>query len=154
MVFTVEPGLYVPEGDESAPSELRGLGVRIEDDVEIGACTTVDRAMIGATVAIPLALAGAMGMFEANPAAVGQLIGTFFVVSGIATLAQTTIGNRYPIVQGGTFSMLAPAIAIITVLADGGAGWQTMILELQGAVIVAGVVALVVADRWLSELRD
>jgi len=29
-----------------------------------------------------------------------RFVGTFFVVSGIATLAQTTFGNRYPLVQG------------------------------------------------------
>ncbi|WP_440990819.1 uracil-xanthine permease family protein [Haloarchaeobius baliensis] len=92
--------------------------------------------MVGATIAIPLVLAGAMGM----PADVtAKLIGTFFVVSGVATLAQTTLGNRYPLVQGGTFSMLAPALAIIGVIASNGGGWETMILELQGAVIVAGV---------------
>jgi Xaa-Pro aminopeptidase len=34
MVFTVEPGLYVPRDDESAAS-FRGIGVRIEDDVVI-----------------------------------------------------------------------------------------------------------------------
>jgi Xaa-Pro aminopeptidase len=33
MVFTVEPGLYVREDDSAAPDDLRGLGVRIEDDV-------------------------------------------------------------------------------------------------------------------------
>jgi Xaa-Pro aminopeptidase len=33
MVFTVEPGLYVPADDEQAPAQLRGIGVRIEDDV-------------------------------------------------------------------------------------------------------------------------
>ncbi len=33
MVLTVEPGLYVPLDDEDAPEELRGIGVRIEDDV-------------------------------------------------------------------------------------------------------------------------
>ncbi len=33
MVFTVEPGLYVPLRDEKAPAHLRGIGVRIEDDV-------------------------------------------------------------------------------------------------------------------------
>jgi len=32
-VLTVEPGLYIPADDESAPPELRGLGIRIEDDV-------------------------------------------------------------------------------------------------------------------------
>jgi Xaa-Pro aminopeptidase len=33
MVFTVEPGLYVPPDDDKAPPELRGLGIRIEDDI-------------------------------------------------------------------------------------------------------------------------
>ncbi|WP_135825217.1 uracil-xanthine permease family protein [Halorussus ruber] len=97
--------------------------------------------MIGASVAIPLALATAMGMPGQQ---VGRLIGTFFVVSGITTLAQTTIGNRYPIVQGGTFSMLAPALAIIGVLASNGAGWNLMIRELTGAVIVAGLVEVLI----------
>jgi Xaa-Pro aminopeptidase len=35
MVFTVEPGIYVPEDDEKAGEEFRGIGVRIEDDVAI-----------------------------------------------------------------------------------------------------------------------
>ena len=100
--------------------------------------------MIGATVAIPLALAGAMGMFESAPDQVGRLVGTFFVVSGIATLAQTTIGNRYPIVQGGTFSMLAPALAIIGALGAQGAGYQVMLLELQGAIIAAAIVEVII----------
>jgi xanthine/uracil permease len=93
--------------------------------------------MVGSTIAIPLVLAGLLG-FDAGQTA--QLVGTFFVVSGVATLAQTTIGNKYPIVQGGTFSMLGPAIAIIGVLggADGGASSTVMMRELQGAIIVAG----------------
>jgi Xaa-Pro aminopeptidase len=33
MVLTVEPGLYVPPDDKSAPAKYRGIGVRIEDDV-------------------------------------------------------------------------------------------------------------------------
>lgn len=33
MVLTIEPGLYVPENDEDAPEALRGVGVRIEDDI-------------------------------------------------------------------------------------------------------------------------
>ena len=35
MVFTVEPGLYVPADDEQAPAAFRGIGVRIEDDVAV-----------------------------------------------------------------------------------------------------------------------
>ncbi|MFD1568510.1 uracil-xanthine permease family protein [Halolamina litorea] len=89
--------------------------------------------MVGANIAVPLALAGAMGM----PDDVLPLyIGTFFVVSGVGTLLQTTFGNRYPIVQGATFSMLAPAIAIIGFI--GTDNWEQAILALQGAVIVGG----------------
>ena len=33
MVLTIEPGLYVAEDDERAPPALRGVGIRIEDDV-------------------------------------------------------------------------------------------------------------------------
>jgi Xaa-Pro aminopeptidase len=33
MVMTVEPGLYIPPHDEKAPKRLRGIGIRIEDDV-------------------------------------------------------------------------------------------------------------------------
>ncbi len=36
MVITVEPGLYFGAADERAPEHLRGIGVRIEDDVLIG----------------------------------------------------------------------------------------------------------------------
>ena len=37
MVLTVEPGLYVPLDDLDAPEALRGIGVRIEDDVLVTA---------------------------------------------------------------------------------------------------------------------
>ncbi len=37
MVFTVEPGLYVPANDASAPAEYRGIGIRIEDDILVTA---------------------------------------------------------------------------------------------------------------------
>lgn len=37
MGLTVEPGLYVPHDDESAPEELRGMGIRIEDDIVVTA---------------------------------------------------------------------------------------------------------------------
>ena len=33
MVVTVEPGLYIPMDDMSAPPHFRGIGIRIEDDV-------------------------------------------------------------------------------------------------------------------------
>src|SRR5690625_7369341 len=33
MVMTVEPGLYFHENDLTVPPELRGIGVRLEDDL-------------------------------------------------------------------------------------------------------------------------
>ena len=33
MVLTVEPGLYFHAHDLTVPPELRGIGVRIEDDI-------------------------------------------------------------------------------------------------------------------------
>jgi Xaa-Pro aminopeptidase len=33
MVITIEPGLYFGIGAEKAPEALRGIGVRIEDDI-------------------------------------------------------------------------------------------------------------------------
>lgn len=35
MVFTIEPGLYIPPGDTSVAEKWRGIGIRIEDDVAI-----------------------------------------------------------------------------------------------------------------------
>jgi Xaa-Pro aminopeptidase len=35
MVLTVEPGLYIPADAERVPPELRGAGIRIEDDVAV-----------------------------------------------------------------------------------------------------------------------
>lgn len=99
--------------------------------------------MVGANIAVPLILAGAMGM----PADVtARFVGTFFVVSGVATLAQTTLGNRYPIVQGAPFSMLAPALAIVAVVGSvpGEPNWQTDLLYLQGAIIVAAFVQIAI----------
>jgi hypothetical protein len=36
-VLTVEPGLYFQPEDEMVPAELRGIGIRIEDDVVVTA---------------------------------------------------------------------------------------------------------------------
>lgn len=100
--------------------------------------------MVGANIAVPLILAGALGMPKALWP---RFVGTFFVVSGVATLAQTTLGNRYPIVQGAPFSMLAPALAVVGVVQatnPAGADWRAALLQLQGAIVVAALFEVVV----------
>ena len=37
MVFTVEPGCYIPADADDVPAEFRGIGIRIEDDVLVTA---------------------------------------------------------------------------------------------------------------------
>ena len=37
MVFTIEPGLYIPADDAAVPAKWRGIGIRIEDDVLVTA---------------------------------------------------------------------------------------------------------------------
>ena len=37
MAFTIEPGLYIPAHDMSAPEDLRGIGIRIEDNIVVTA---------------------------------------------------------------------------------------------------------------------
>jgi Xaa-Pro aminopeptidase len=47
MVLTVEPGLYFQEDDLLVPEELRGIGIRIEDDIVVTAdgCRNLSRAL-------------------------------------------------------------------------------------------------------------
>lgn len=37
FVLTIEPGIYIPADDDKVPEELRGLGIRIEDDILVTA---------------------------------------------------------------------------------------------------------------------
>ena len=127
-------------GIEDRPPLLRSLGLGVQHYLT----------MVGANIAVPLILAGAMGMPEQF---VPRFVGTFFIVSGIATLAQTTFGNRYPIVQGAPFSMLAPALAIVGVVAAnppaGVEAWRAALLQLQGAIVVAALFEVVIGYTGL-----
>ncbi len=104
--------------------------------------------MFGSTVAIPLLLSERLGL-EEDPGALGLLIGTMFFVSGITTLLQTTIGNRLPLVQGGTFSFLAPAFAICGMASLAEAGWQVRMQHIQGAVIAGALAEMVIGYSGL-----
>ena len=98
--------------------------------------------MFGSTVAIPLLLAPALGITD--PIQKGWLIATMFFVSGITTLIQTIWGNRLPIVQGGTFSLLAPTFAICGMAALANVGWEVRMQHVQGAIIAGSVFEIIV----------
>jgi len=103
--------------------------------------------MFGSTVAIPLILAGPLGIDD--PLDKGKLIATMFFVSGITTILQVTWGNRLPIVQGGTFSFLAPTFAICGMMGLANMGWEVRMQHIQGAIIAGAVVEIIVGASGL-----
>ena len=104
--------------------------------------------MFGSTVAIPLIMAKPLGI-DKDPEQLAALIGTMFFVSGIATLLQTTWGNRLPIIQGGTFSFLTPAIAVCGMAGMADAGFEVRMQAVQGAIILGSLVEIVLGFSGL-----
>lgn len=104
--------------------------------------------MFGSTVAIPLLLSESLGLAD-DPVALAWLIGTMFFVSGLATLLQTTIGNRLPLIQGGTFAFLAPTFAICGMASLAEAGWEVRIQHVQGAIIAGSIFEILIGYSGL-----
>jgi nucleobase transporter 1/2 len=102
--------------------------------------------MFGATVLIPFIVGGAMKL---PPEQLALMISTIFFTSGLCTLIQQSpLGNRLPVVQGGTFSFLGPTFAIIGMVAAKEITgdlplWQIQIQEVAGAIMIASVVEIV-----------
>ena len=138
-----------------APSGSSGLVYRLDDRpalpraVVLGAQHVLT--MFGATVSVPLLLGPAMGM---GPAEIGRLISAVMLCSGIATLLQTTVGSRLPIVQGVSFSFLAAFFLIIgeaqreAALTGVTAGPLAM-RYIAGAILLGAVVEIVVGYSGL-----
>jgi len=96
--------------------------------------------MFGATISIPLLVGNAMG-FPADQLAI--LISTVFFVSGISTFLQQWIGNKLPIVQGGSFSFLGPTFAIIGMVQAQGGNWQMQIQAVATSIMFASVFEII-----------
>jgi hypothetical protein len=129
--------------------------------------------MLGATVLTPLIICPAMG---ADGLQTAEVIGSIFFVSGINTvsdkppmvvkahflapflitsvhlytqLLQTTIGDRLPIVQGGSFSYLPATFQIIfnselQAITDPSERFEQTMRTIQGAIIVSGLVQIAI----------
>ena len=96
--------------------------------------------MFGSTVAVPLLLGPAMGMDDRQ---IALLISSVMLCSGVATLLQTTLGSRLPIIQGVSFSFLAAFFAIIAKVTapeadDGFGGDGPMAMQFIAGAIIAG----------------
>ena len=96
--------------------------------------------MFGSTVSIPLLFGPAMGM---EPAEIALLISSVMLCSGLATLVQTTIGSRLPIVQGVSFSFIAAFFMIIDEIIDvrGGTAGEAM-QYIAGAIIAGAIIEI------------
>nr|XP_012600204.1 solute carrier family 23 member 1-like isoform X1 [Microcebus murinus] len=121
---------------------------------------------LGGIVAVPLILAKDLCL-QNDPLTQSYLISTIFFVSGICTLLQVCLGVRLPILQGATFAFLAPTLAMLslpdwkcpewtfnasqvnTSSPEFTEEWQKRIRELQGAIMVASCVQMLVGFSGL-----
>jgi OHCU decarboxylase len=107
-------------------------------------------AFYAGAVVVPLLLAGAIGL---DGRQLAYLINADLFTCGIATLIQTVgfwkVGVRLPLIQGVTFTAVAPMIAI----GQAAGGGEIGLREIYGAVIVAGVFAFLIAPFFAKLIR-
>ncbi|MEM7316125.1 MAG: solute carrier family 23 protein [Planctomycetota bacterium] len=102
--------------------------------------------MFGSTVAIPLLFGPAMGMDQAQ---IGQLISSVMLCSGVATLLQSTLGSRLPIIQGVSFSFIGVFFGIIGTISSEGGSAAEMMQYIAGAIIAGGIIEAIVGFTGL-----
>lgn len=107
-------------------------------------------AFYAGAVIVPILLAGAIGLSEEQ---LIHLINADLFTCGIASIIQSVgfwkIGVRLPLLQGVTFTAVAPMIVIGT----GAVTPESGLLTIYGAVIVAGIFTFLVAPYFSKMLR-
>jgi uric acid transporter len=102
--------------------------------------------MYAGAVAVPLIISGALGL-PADQRTL--LINADLFACGVATLVQSLgfpgVGIRLPVMMGVTFASVAPMLAMIAAGKSAGMTPNAILLQIYGAVIAAGVFALLVA---------
>ncbi|XP_065054008.1 solute carrier family 23 member 1-like isoform X2 [Rhopilema esculentum] len=154
---------------DSESSQALGLQYRIDESPSWPLCIFLGLqhylTMFGATIAVPFLLAPSLCIAD-NPLILGEVISTIFFVSGIATLLQTFLGNRLPIVQGATFSFLGPTFVILSLPGfkcpvDSQKGnnttgsthdWRIGMREVQGAIMVSSLFQIILGFSGLVGL--
>lgn len=120
----------------------------------------------GANISIPLLLSERLCL-QHDSLTQGRLINSIFFVSGLCTVLQVTLGIRLPILQGGTFSLVTPAMALLSLpefecpawtqnasLVNTSSPvfievWQSRLRTLQGSIMVASLLQIVVGFSGL-----
>ncbi|XP_053192644.1 solute carrier family 23 member 1-like [Scomber japonicus] len=123
----------------------------------------------GGIISIPLVIAEGLCL-QHDSLTQGRLINTMFLVSGLCTILQVTFGVRLPILQGGTFALVTPAMAMLTMpewkcpawtqnasLVNTSSPlfievWQTRMRTLQGSIMVASLLQVLVGFSGLIGL--
>lgn len=102
--------------------------------------------MISGTVAVPFIIGSALGL---APREIAMLISAGLFTCGIATVIQSVgfwkFGIRLPLMQGVTFASVTPIIAIGTDPILASAGPAAIMQAIYGAIIAAGLFALIAA---------
>lgn len=127
----------------SAKPNPRGIIYQLDDRPEFPKNFTLALqhvlTMFGSTVAVPLLLGPMMGMDHLQMAI---LVSSVMLCSGVATLLQVSFGSRLPIIQGVSFSFIAPFILIITYAKDHAGGEDPGALAMRyiaGAIMVGAL---------------
>ncbi|XP_068433603.1 solute carrier family 23 member 1-like [Clinocottus analis] len=120
----------------------------------------------GAMTSIPLILSEGLCL-QHDSLTQSQLINTSFFAGGLITLLQVTFGVRLPILQGGTFALLTPSMAMLSMpewrcpawtqnasLVDTSSPifievWQTRMRTLQGSIMVASLLQILIGFSGL-----
>lgn len=123
----------------------------------------------GGIIAIPLILSQGLCL-QFDGITQSHLISTTFFVSGVCTLLQVTFGIRLPILQGATFTLLAPSMAMLstpewqcpawtqnaslvnTSSTEFTEVWQTRMRALQGSIMVGSLFQVFVGFSGLIGL--
>lgn len=103
--------------------------------------------MISGTVAVPFIIGSALGL---APQEIAMLVSAGLFTCGIATVIQSVgfwkFGIRLPLMQGVTFASVTPIIAIGTDPVLASAGSAAIMQAIFGAIIAAGIFALIAAS--------
>ncbi len=80
---------------------------------------------------------------QLNPLEIATLIQRLFLLTGIASLLQVIFGHRFLLIEGPAAPWCAAFIVLATVTGDTGGSMATLRTDLQGAMLIAGIILII-----------